>query len=103
MAVASGFGVIAERSEEGTGIWTAAGKLAAIGVRVSSGWITSHGVALNVTSDLSYFDTIVPCGIPDGGITSLEAELGAAPDMLEVRASFRGHFAQVFGRQILVA
>jgi lipoyl(octanoyl) transferase len=102
MAVASDFGVIAERSEEGTGIWTATGKLAAIGVRVSSGWITSHGVALNVTSDLSYFDTIVPCGIPDGGITSLEAELGAAPDMPDVRTSFRGHFAQVFERQILV-
>ena len=103
MAVATDFGIRAERSESGTGIWTSTGKLAAIGIRVSSGWITSHGIALNVTSDLGYFDTIVPCGIADRGVTSLERELGGAPEAVEVRRSFVRHFGDVFERQIPVA
>jgi lipoyl(octanoyl) transferase len=103
MAVAADFGLQAERSESGTGIWTSTGKLAAIGIRVSSGWITSHGIALNVTSDLGYFDTIVPCGIADRGVTSLERELGGAPEAVEVRRSFVRHFGDVFERQIPVA
>jgi len=96
IGVAGDFGVAARRSDTGTGAWTDRGKLAAIGVRVSSGWITSHGAALNVRSDLTYFDTIVPCGIPTGGVTSLEHEVGQAPDPTEVQASFVRHFAQVF-------
>jgi len=82
--LAGDYGIEGHRSDAGTGVWTAAGKLAAIGIRVSSGWITSHGLALNVRSDLSYFDTIVPCGITEGGLTSLERELGAAPDRADV-------------------
>jgi lipoate-protein ligase B len=67
---------------------------------VSSGWITSHGIALNVTSDLAFFDAIVPCGIPDGGVTSIERELGEAPDAAEVRRHFVTHFLEVFERVI---
>ena len=103
MYVASDFDIEAERSESGTGIWTSAGKLAAIGVRVSSGWITSHGIALNVDSDLDYFGTIVPCGIADRGVTSMERELGEAPKAHEVRQSFVRHFCDVFEREIPVA
>ena len=102
MRVADAYGIEAERSEAGTGVWTEEGKLAAIGVRVSSGWITSHGVALNVRADLSYFDTIVPCGIPDRGVTSLEEQLERAPDLHEVAEIFISHFADVFGAQIKV-
>jgi lipoyl(octanoyl) transferase len=100
--VAADFGVTARRSEAGTGAWTEKGKLAAIGIRVSSGWITSHGVALNVRSDLSYFQTIVPCGIADRGVTSLERELGEAPDDQEVAAAFVRRFADVFERAVVV-
>jgi lipoyl(octanoyl) transferase len=73
---AASFGLEAGRSPGQTGVWTDTGKLAAIGVRVSSGWITSHGFALNVCNDLSFFGTIVPCGIADRDVTSLSAELG---------------------------
>ena len=102
MGVSQEYGVEAERSEAGTGVWTRTGKLAAIGVRVSSGWITSHGIALNVRSDLSYFETIVPCGIQDQGVTSLEAELGVAPPMDEVADRFVRCFVDVFGHEIMV-
>ena len=100
--VAASFGVEAERSHGATGVWTHTGKLAAIGVRVSSGWITSHGVALNVQSDLDYFRTIVPCGIRDREVTSLERELGIAPDLEAVAQSVVRHFAEVFDREIIV-
>lgn len=103
MRVSAAFGVPTERSESGTGIWTERGKLAAIGVRVSSGWITSHGIALNLDADLSYFETIVPCGIADRDVTSLERELGEAPGMAEVGDRFVAHFMSVFGHGSVVA
>lgn len=103
MRLAASFEVDATRSDNGTGVWTPRGKLAAIGVRVSSGWITSHGLALNVETDLSFFDTIVPCGIHDRGVTSLAEELGEAPDRLVVRDRLVEHFCDVFGREIPVA
>ena len=83
-----------------TGVWTERGKLAAIGVRVSSGWITSHGVALNVSTDISYFDAIVPCGIHEARPTSLEMELGRRVSMHEVEDALVLAFAAVFDREL---
>jgi len=101
MEVVRGFGVEAWRTPGRTGVWTAGGKLAAIGVRVSSGWITSHGLALNVSADLDYFGTIVPCGIVDQGVTSLERELARAVPMPEVEDALVDAFAARFGARIL--
>lgn len=94
-------GVEAGRVEGLTGVWTSRGKVAAIGVRVSSGWITSHGFALNVTTDLDYFGTIVPCGIEDRDVTSLEAELGRDPGMERVQDRVVDVFAGLFSAKML--
>lgn len=95
---------IAARTEPGlTGVWTDEGKIAAIGVRVSSGWITSHGFALNVAPRLAYFDAIVPCGIRGRAVTSMEAVLGAAPDAAEVRGRVAEAFAEWFGYDVVIA
>ena len=84
-----------------TGVWVNDAKIAAIGVRVSSGWITSHGFAFNVHTDLSYFDAIVPCGIHDRGVTSLHRLLGDdAPDVQHVARTLALHFAEVFDREL---
>jgi lipoyl(octanoyl) transferase len=100
--VAGDFGIEAGRREGKTGAWTSSGKLAAIGVRVSSGWITSHGVALNVHTDLRYFDTIVPCGIADEAVTSLERELGRPVSLEEASICLENAFGSIFDRHILV-
>jgi lipoyl(octanoyl) transferase len=101
--VARGFGIEAERTAGQTGVWTPSGKLAAIGVRVSSGWITSHGFALNVSTDLRYFETIVPCGIQDRDVTSLERELGRSVSLDEASDHVEKAFETVFDHHILVA
>jgi lipoyl(octanoyl) transferase len=75
-------------------------KLAAIGVRVSSGWITSHGFALNVSTDLAFFDAIVPCGIRDRTVTSIEREIRRDIDVRSVARALPHHFAHVFARTI---
>ncbi len=95
--VAGAYGVQARRREGLTGVWTETGKLAAAGVRVSSQWITSHGVALNVTADLGFFERIVPCGIVGEGVTSLAKELGGPVDLESVANTFADHFGDVFG------
>lgn len=92
------WGVAAERSPGLTGIWVGRDKLAAIGVRLSSGWITSHGFALNVAADLAGFAHIVPCGIGGGrGVTSLERLLGRPLELPAVAAAVAGRLAAVFG------
>ncbi len=93
----AGFGVTGRRVEGYTGVWVGERKIAAIGVRVSSGWITSHGFALNVSTDLSFFDAIVPCGIADREVTSLTRETGSAVRPEEVEEAVVEAFASVFG------
>jgi lipoyl(octanoyl) transferase len=93
---AADFGVAAQRVPGRIGVWTAAGKLGAVGVHLSR-WITSHGFALNVTTDLGDFAAIVPCGISDKGVTSLERLLlGEAPSMAEVEESAAANAAAVW-------
>jgi lipoate-protein ligase B len=98
---ADAFGVRAMPVAGLTGVWTDVGKLAAIGVRVSSGWITSHGFALNVHTDLTYFDSIVPCGIHDREVTSLERELGRPVPMREAQEAVVAAFREVFGARLV--
>ena len=89
---ASDYGIDAGRVEGLTGVWVGNEKLAAIGVRIAR-WITSHGFALNVTSDLDFFKLIVPCGIADRGVTSLSRLVGRPIDMAEVATRTAEHFA----------
>ena len=93
------FGVRAGRIEGLTGIWVGDQKLAAIGVRISR-WVTSHGFALNVNTDLSHFGLIVPCGITDKGVTSLERLLGHALPMDEVAETVARQFAALFSSEL---
>jgi lipoate-protein ligase B len=90
------FGIRAGRAEGLTGVWVAEAKVAAIGIRVSR-WIAHHGFALNVRTDLSYFDLIVPCGIRGRTVTSMEALLGGPVDREEVEDALARAFAVVFG------
>ena len=89
------FGIAAERVPGLTGIWVGNDKLAAIGVRISR-WITSHGFALNVSTDLSHFDLIVPCGIQGRGVTSMHQLLGRPVAMADVEDAVSGAFSRVF-------
>ncbi|HEX7139775.1 MAG TPA: lipoyl(octanoyl) transferase LipB [Vicinamibacterales bacterium] len=95
--VAADYGVTGTRVDGLTGVWVGHEKLAAIGVRISR-WVTSHGFALNVTTDLNYFSLIVPCGIADRGVTSLQRLLGRAVSVAEVENRIVTHFATVFDR-----
>jgi lipoyl(octanoyl) transferase len=94
---AAHYGIAAERVPGLTGVWVGDEKLAAIGVRVAR-WVTSHGFAFNVTTDLDYFNLIVPCGITDRGVTSLVRLLGRAVDRREVEDRIVSNFCEVFGR-----
>jgi lipoyl(octanoyl) transferase len=91
----SEFGIAAARIPGLTGIWVGDDKLAAIGVRISR-WVTSHGFALNVSTDLSRFELIVPCGIAGKGVTSMERLLGRPVPMAEVADAVAGRFQRVF-------
>jgi lipoyl(octanoyl) transferase len=93
--VAADYGIEAGRVAGLTGVWVGGSKLAAIGVRIAR-WITSHGFALNVATDLAYFNLIVPCGIADRGVTSLETLLGGGVDRADVEDRVVRHFGDVF-------
>jgi lipoyl(octanoyl) transferase len=95
--VAAACGVLAGRIEGLTGVWADGRKLAAIGVRISSGWIASHGFALNVHNDLTAFRTIVPCGIPDRGVTSILERTGTRLEVREVARLAAPSVAEVLG------
>jgi lipoyl(octanoyl) transferase len=99
------FGVRAARLEGFSGAWVdhpsrGLEKIAAIGVRIAR-WVTSHGFAFNVTTDLEFFRLIVPCGISDRGVTSLQAQTGGPVALDRVAASITAHFAGVFAREVL--
>jgi lipoyl(octanoyl) transferase len=96
------FGVAAERVPGRPGVWVresqdggALAKIAAVGVRVRRG-VSTHGIALNVSTDLDWYDAIVPCGIADAGVTSLARVLDAAPSHAAVEAAFIAAFARMF-------
>jgi lipoyl(octanoyl) transferase len=100
------FGIAAGRSdrpERVTSVWVGNAKIAAIGIHIAR-WVTTHGFALNVTDDpLSRFAGIVPCGITDGDVTSIQRETGAAPPFAQLRGRLVAHFAAVFGRELVAA
>jgi lipoyl(octanoyl) transferase len=100
------FGIAAgrsERQERVTSVWVGNAKIAAIGIHIAR-WVTTHGFALNVTDEpLSRFAGIVPCGITDGEVTSIQRETGEAPPLAEVRRRLLPHFAAVFGRELVPA
>lgn len=93
--MAAAFGVAAGRIEGLTGAWVGQDKLAAIGVRIAR-WVTSHGFAFNVNTRLDHFGLIVPCGISDKGVTSLEALLGQPVSMDEVADVCSREFRSIF-------
>lgn len=89
------YGIEGGRKEKYTGVWVGDRKIASIGVHARS-WVTWHGFALNVSTDLSYFDLMVPCGIPDVTMTSIERELRRAVALDEVSSVVAGEFARSF-------
>jgi lipoate-protein ligase B len=96
IGVASEFGIEANRMAGAPGVWVGNNKLVAMGVHVSR-WVTSHGFAFNVNTDLGYFDHILPCGLRDRGVTSLARLLGRLVEMDRVADSTSENFARVFG------
>jgi lipoyl(octanoyl) transferase len=99
------YGIKGERLDGATGVWLDTNipgktrKICAIGVRTSH-WVTMHGFAFNVNTDLSYFNMINPCGFTDKAVTSLEKELGGKQDIEKVKIVLKGNIAEVFGMEL---
>lgn len=100
--VCAAYGIAAGRIPGLTGTWIGHEKIGAIGVRISR-WITSHGFAFNVNTDLRHFQLIVPCGIADRGVTSIECATGRQVEVADVEERLIEQFAAVFERDPLVA
>jgi lipoyl(octanoyl) transferase len=99
------YGIESGRSEGETGVWIESGtekarKICALGVR-SSRWVTMHGFAFNVNPDLDYFGNIIPCGIIDKSVTSMEQELGKKIDIQEVRDKLKAHLESIFEMKLI--
>jgi lipoyl(octanoyl) transferase len=94
------YGITAARAEGNRGIWVGNNKIGAVGVRIAR-WVTSHGFALNVNTDLEHFRFITPCGIRGAGVTSVAREVGRAVPIDEVRAELVKNFADVFDREMV--
>lgn len=100
------YGIQGERVKGATGVWLdkdnplKCRKICAMGVRTSR-WVAMHGLALNVNNDLSFFDYIIPCGIPDKKVTSLKAELGRTLDKEDVKSKIARHFCAIFEAEFL--
>ncbi len=96
----SDFNMQGHRDKKFTGVWVGEDKIAAIGIKVSR-WITMHGLALNVTTDLSYFNRIIPCGIFHKGVTSMQKLLGSRILLREVQKGLLSNFEKVFGVRVV--
>ena len=99
------YGLVSERSPGETGVWFDVGtpkarKICALGVK-SSRWVTMHGFAFNINADLSYFGNIIPCGIVDKQVTSMQKELGREMDMEEVKTKLKSHLVCLFEMKII--
>jgi len=100
----AGYGIAAQPGEgqENIGVWVGEEKIASIGVHLSR-WITTHGFALNVATDLSYFSGIIPCGLHQVRMTSIERLTGFSPPLDDVAATVAGHFGEIFDRELVAA
>lgn len=99
------YGIKGERSPGETGVWIDVGtpfarKICAMGVRASR-WVTMHGFAFNINADLSYFNYIIPCGIVDKSVTSLNQELGKNIPLQEVKEKIKFHFSNIFEAELI--
>ena len=94
------FGLTASSDQYPTGVWIGDAKIAAIGVKISRG-VSMHGFAINVDTDLSYFDHIVPCGMPGAKVTSVSRELGSTVSIEQVVSVLTSEFGRVFAMQMI--
>jgi lipoyl(octanoyl) transferase len=94
------FGIQGERIPDLTGVWVKRRKICAIGVKVTR-WVTMHGFALNISTNLGYFNHIIPCGISDHGVTSIFEEIGNNVDQKDVISSLYHHFGEVFAVEFI--
>ncbi len=99
------FGIVSERSQNETGVWIDSDlvfsrKICAMGVKASR-WVTMHGLALNVNNDLSYFENIIPCGISNKSVTSIQKETGMNISLNQVKKNITKHFIEIFSAELI--